>query len=564
MINKILNITTGFSRSSILFIIFLVFLGSIFELLSLSIVIPLISIFSENTENLAFIKYVKIIFPTISTKKELIVLLMISIFLIFFLRFVFLIYLTLKINKFIFLSKKLITEKILNIYLTKNYSWHTENNKSQFINLITTEVSNFCSNALFGFLFITSEIFFFVSIVFFLVFWEPKIFFILIIISIIFFPGLFYFIKKFSYVLGIKRQKIENDILVTLNENLNGIKEMILYRWGEPVKKKYELLASKLVNVSAYHNSFQDIGRYLIEISGIVLVVILIYFLQDTSNTNNLLLTLGVFAAALFKIMPILNRISTYGQKLKFGIPSADKIEKFYRNLEENKKLVNINFKKSINFENIYFKFNHKNDYLFENLNLEINKNDVIGISGESGVGKTTLTNLLMGLLVPNKGKIMVDSKDIITNQMSIQNQIAFVPQNFFHLDASLLQNITFFDNDLKINNLKFAIKNSLLMKSILSRSLSLKTNIGNNALKISGGQLQRINIARALYRNPKILILDEPTSSLDIHNQNLFFDILNKLKKKMTIILITHNYSLLEKCDKIYHISQKKLNREK
>lgn len=291
-----------------------------------------------------------------------------------------------------------------------------------------------------------------------------------------------------------------------------------------------------------------------------MLVIIVIYFIQENSNTQNLLLTLGVFAAALFKIMPILNRISLYGQRLKFGMASANKILEFYNNTECKKKFIEINFDKNIIFKNIYFKFNGKNDFLLNNLNFEININEIVGISGESGSGKTTLTNLIMGLLPPNKGEILVDNKDIIKNQMTIQNQIAFVPQNFFHLDASLLDNITFFDKKINFDKLKFAIKNSLLLEPILSRSLSLRTNIGNNALKISGGQLQRINIARALYRNPKIIILDEPTSALDINNQNLFLDILNKLKKKMTIILITHNHKLLNECDKIYNLTQNRL----
>jgi ATP-binding cassette subfamily C protein len=560
MINEILKITTGFNKSSVFFIIVLIIFGSILELLSLGIIIPTILIFSENNQNLFFIKIVQNFFPFISTQQELVLLLIIAIFLIFFFKFLFLVFLTLKINKFIFTTKELIGRKLLNIYLDKDYTWHTENNKSQFINLITNEVSNFCGNALYGFLFLISEIFFFISIVTFLIFWEIKIFFTLIFVSIIFFPCLFYFMKNVSYSLGVRRQAAENDILVTLNESLNGIKEMILYKWGDPVKRKYKILAEKLVNVSANHNSFQDMARYLIEIIGVLLVIIVIYSIQKNSNTQNLLLTLGVLAAALFRIMPILNRISLYGQRLKFGMASANKILEFYKNTECKKQFIEINFDKNIIFKNIYFKFNGKNDFLLNNLNFEININEIVGISGESGSGKTTLTNLIMGLLPPNKGEILVDNKDIIKNQMTIQNQIAFVPQNFFHFDASLLDNITFFDKKINFDKLKFAIKNSLLLKPILSRSLSLRTNIGNNALKISGGQLQRINIARALYRNPKIIILDEPTSALDINNQNLFLDILNKLKKKMTIILITHNHKLLNECDKIYNLTQNRL----
>ena len=258
------------------------------------------------------------------------------------------------------------------------------------------------------------------------------------------------------------------------------------------------------MNVSAYHNSFQDIGRYLIDICGVILVIILIYFLREKSESENVLITIGVFGAALFKIMPILNRISTYGQRFKFGMPSADKIRDFYNNFEEEVKLKDLDFKKNIIFKNITFKFKNKNSTILEDINLQIEKNEIIGISGKSGSGKTTLTNILMGLLRPETGEILVDSKNIVRDGYSIQKNIAFVPQNFFHLDTSLLNNITFFDKNLNIEKLKFAIKNSLLIEPILNKSLSLKTNMGNNALQISGGQLQRLNIARALYRNPK------------------------------------------------------------
>lgn len=151
MINKILEITTGFKKTSILLIVFLVFLGSIFELLSLGLVIPLISIFSENIDNFFLINYIETYFPKYNNKESLILILIFSILIIFLFRFIFLVYLALKINNFIFTSSRLISEKLLKIYLSKDYSWHTENNKSKFINLITTEVSNFCSNALYDF-----------------------------------------------------------------------------------------------------------------------------------------------------------------------------------------------------------------------------------------------------------------------------------------------------------------------------------------------------------------------------------------------------------------------------
>lgn len=560
MNKKILNLITGFKKSDIFFIIFLVFIGSTFEILSLGIVIPLISVFAESPENSILAIYLTKIFDKSFNSNEVILILSTLILTIFLTRFIFLSFLTTKINLFIFTCQKLISEKLLKIFMSKNFNWHSENNKSYFINLMTTEVFNFCQNGLSGFLFLCSELIFFVSIVIFLVFWEPKIFFLIMFISLIFFPVLIKFTKKVSYSLGVTRQQMESNILISINESLNGIKEMILYKWSKPVKEKFSLLASKLVKVSAKHNSFQDISRYLIELFGVILVVIFIYFLTASNKESNLI-TIGIFGAALFRLMPILNRISTYSQRLKYGMASTNKIDEFYRdNKNKLDEFENIEFLNDLTLNNIYYKFNNKDKFVLENINLKIKSNEVIGISGESGSGKTTLSNIIMGLITPSSGEIIVDGKKIINEKLSIQKNIAFVPQNFFHMDSNILDNITFFDKKVKIKNLKFALKNSLLLDSILNKTLSLKTHLGNNALKISGGQLQRISIARAVYRMPKLLILDEPTSALDQKNQDLFSQIILNLRKKITIIIISHNKNLLQNCDKVYSLESKTL----
>ncbi len=536
-------------------------MGSCFEILSLGVIIPLISFLTENTENNFIIDILSSTFPSIDYEKNFITYAISFIMVVFYLRFFFLSYLTIKINYFIFSCQKMISEKLLHIYFNKDFSWHTENNKSRFINLMTNEVSNFCSNGLYGFLFVIAEMFFFLSIVIFLIFWKTEIFLIIMAISVIFFPTLIYFTRKVSYNLGLSRQKMESNILTTINENLNGIKEMLLYRWGNNVKKNYSNLAQTLVKVSAKHNSMQDIGRNLIEIFGITLIVMFILILSKTDELGNGLVTLAVFGAALFRIMPILNRISTFSQRLKFGLASSIKISEFYNNKENKIEIFeHLDFQEKIKFENISYKFKSKPNFIIKNLNFEINKNEIFGILGESGVGKTTLSNIIMGLIKPSSGKILVDGKNIIDEKLSIQENIAFVPQNFFHTDDTLINNITFFEKKINLSNLKFAIKNSLLINPILNKSLSLKTNLGNNALKISGGQLQRISLARALYRRPKILILDEPTSNLDKKNQDLFKEILFGLKKRMTIILISHNQSILKECDKILYFNSKSL----
>lgn len=560
MLKSLINILSDFKKSTIFFILILIIIGSIFEILSLGVIIPLISFLLENKENNPLIIKFKSFFPFIDFRDNVLFYVMSFILIVFYLRFIFLTFMTLTINKFIFNSQKKISEKLLSIYLNKNYSWHSENNKSRFINLMTNEVINFCSNGLYGFLFVTSEIFFFLSIVIFLLIWKTQVFFIILGVSVIFFPALIIFTRKVTYKLGVTRQSTESSILMTINENLAGIKEMILYNWDKNVKKNYSELAENLVKVSAKHNSMQDISRYLIEIFGVTLVVLFIVTLSFSTQSSDNLVTLTVFGAALFRLMPILNRISTFSQRLKFGLASSIKINEFYENKENYniEKYDDIIFDRKLIFKNISFKFKGKKDFILKNLNLELNRGEILGIYGESGVGKTTLSNILMGLIEPSSGQILVDEIDLIKNKKTLKRNIAFVPQNFFYADTTLLNNITFYERKINFKNLKDAIKNSLLLKSILNKSLSLKTNIGNNALKISGGQLQRIGLARALYRKPKILILDEPTSSLDKINQDKFKEIVLNLKKQTTIVIISHDKDMLSVCDKLINLEKK------
>ena len=167
-----------------------------------------------------------------------------------------------------------------------------------------------------------------------------------------------------------------------------------------------------------------------------------------------------------------------------------------------------------------------------------------------------------MNLIEPIEGDIKIDNKNIFKEKLSYKKSLGFVSQNFFHTDDTIFKNIILSEKDISIKNLKFAVRNSLLLESFLKKKLRLKNKLGNSALKISGGQLQRINLARALYRKPKILILDEPTSALDTETQANFTSIIKHLKSQMTIIIVSHSETLLTHCDKVYDLENGKLNK--
>ena len=555
-----------FNKSSIFTLIILMSLGSILEIFSIGLIIPLISSLTvNNIEDILFFKQINLVFD-INSKKDFFNLIVISLIVFFTSKFIFLTFLTLKLNKFIAEANRIIPIRLLNIYLKKNFEWLTNENRSNFIHTVFSEVNNFCGNALYGFLFLTAEILNIIGIILVLAFFNLKFFVSIFVMLGIFFPALYFFTKKISQELGKKRLETDRNLMTILNENLKGIKEFLIYERSKVLYESFNKLKIKLKKIQFLHDSLQEGTRHIIEFVGIIILIVIIILSSSDiiSDNTETVVILGVYAVAFVRILPALNRMSTYAQRFRYGLTSGSKIisiydEEFIDVLDEVK---NINFNENIELQNVNFKFQNKKNLLLEDININIKKNSIVGIIGESGSGKTTLSNLIMGLMKPTEGKILVDGNDIHERNLSIQNKIGFVSQNFFALDDNVLNNIVLGDKKINFSNLKFALKNSLIDKAIKKKQIRLKSNIGELGLKISGGQLQRISIARALYRMPSVLILDEPTSALDNENQILLTNILQSLKNKMTIVLISHQENLVSKCDKVYKIENGKIKK--
>jgi ABC-type bacteriocin/lantibiotic exporter with double-glycine peptidase domain len=255
---------------------------------------------------------------------------------------------------------------------------------------------------------------------------------------------------------------------------------------------------------------------------------------------------------------------------LKFGIPALQSIineniksTDHYTLTNNNQCLIN-NFKDNIILNNISFAYQENNEKLiFKNLNLKIEKKKIIGIFGHSGSGKSTFVDILSGLLVPTSGSILIDGKNIGKNDKLLRSIFAYVPQTVYILDDTIKNNIVFGQNynEIDIKRLNNAIQLSQLEYFVEKLANGIDTIVGERGAAISGGQIQRIGIARALYHKAEVLIFDESTNALDSNTENKIMEEIKQLKKIKTIIIVSHNIKILEICDEIYELKDKTLN---
>ena len=293
----------------------------------------------------------------------------------------------------------------------------------------------------------------------------------------------------------------------------------------------------------------QDSIKIYIEFASILILVVLIYILIiNDNNLKNLIPTLTLYAAALYRLMPAASRIVNHLQSIENSKASIKIIEKGLKdkNISKEKTFQKIKFLKKIFFDKVSFKYKKGKNKIIQNLSFTINKNDFIIISGLSGLGKTTFIDLLSGLLKPTKGRIKIDNS-ILSEYTNWKKNVGYVPQSVYVLDSSIKDNILFGDKSFNREKLLQAVRYASLDKFVKNTNSGINYKVGENGSRLSGGQIQRLGIARSLYRMPEILICDEITSSVDKFTEKKIVDTLLALRRKLTIIFITHRPGIIK-----------------
>jgi HlyD family secretion protein len=359
-----------------------------------------------------------------------------------------------------------------------------------------------------------------------------------------------------------------------INEGFGGFKDVLVLGLQKYFSIRYLSATNKYFRAWSNNQLLSLLPRYAMEMAafGSMLSAVLFLLIQYESNFQFILPILSVFAFASVKMLPAFQGVYVGISTIRGNIAAFENVKRelentqytsldFFENIKENQ--VNIDLLNSIEFKNISFDFNEENRNILHNLSLKIKAKKSTGIVGQSGSGKSTAINILIGLLQASSGKVLVDGIEINeSNLRSWQNKIGFVSQNIFLIDSSIKNNIAYGveEEDISIDKLNQAIELAQLSSLIETLPNGIETRAGERGVKLSGGQLQRIGIARALYHDPEVIIFDEATSNLDGISEKAIMKTIANLGKVKTIIMIAHRLSTVQKCDEIFLIDDGKL----
>ena len=556
---KIFEISTTRAKYLYFFYLIIAILNSLFEIAVIFSILPFLEYFISGNSDLlnkisSYLSYFSFLEDVENIK-----FLSIFVILIFFFKLLFNI-LHIALYEFIISTEQsFIFKKLLKNYLSKDYVYFKNMPSSILVKNLSKEIPTYCNGILSNILITVSEIIF-ASLLFILLFvynFQVTIFALTVFISL---SLIYLFItKKYIKRFGQKRLDSDSNVYNSVLNIFENIKKIKIFNKGNFFSDNSVTSYNQSVSSIKKFNIISKLPRIIFEFFLLLVLVSTLIFYLDKKDV---IYIIALFAAASIRIIPSISRLSSAIQNFKFSTPSLNIVYSGVieqKNSTKNYRLdKKIDFKDIIEIKSIYFHY-IKEKKIFENFNYNIKKNKFIGILGKTGSGKSTLIELLTGLIFPQKGSIKIDN--IILNEENVlewQKKIGYMPQTITILNDTIKSNIAFGEKVEKINEkLVFDCLEKVQLKNFcLDKPQGLNTIINEKGLNISGGEKQRIALARTLYFNPDIIVLDESTSSLDSFTEEKILQDIKKLKNK-TIIFVTHKEKNLIYCDEIINLNK-------
>jgi ABC-type multidrug transport system fused ATPase/permease subunit len=462
-----------------------------------------------------------------------------------------------------------LSQRIYSNYLNQDYIFFLKNNSSSLISNVIHQIDNFSYRVIDNFILLFTELVVVISIITYLLFIYFKGSLILIFTILFFFIFLFTKFKSEFKKLGSKKIIYDSYKINDLQKSFHIIQNIKLDNLENFFIKKFEKNTQLSSKSYFFLQVLTEIPRPLIELIFLTMIFLIMYIFYHYLSLSKaeILSMMALFGVSIFRLLPSCNKIMNCSNVVKYYSSTVDVIFNEINNLK-NRNISNNNctFNDIITLDNVTFCYPETNKIIFNNVNLTIKKNEIVGIQGDSGSGKSTLLNVISYLLKPDSGKIYID-KILIENVFTAyQKKIGYVSQKTYLTEESLLENIALGveKTDIDYNLFEEVIKKSNLDKFIRELSLGKNTLLGEKGSWLSGGQQQRIGIARALYKKPEILILDEATNALDEKSELEIFNTIQKLKNTMTVIIVSHKKILFDFCDKVFELKNGLLSKIK
>lgn len=561
----IFSLFTSRQKKGFLLLVCFLLLGSFLEIASLYLIFPLSEFITNNNSKSTEVINEIFGFFGFAISIQNLVLLLILTFSFKSLYFIFITYFQHRFINSIYFST---SKKLYKNQISNGYEYFRKKNHSDFMTYFQVEIVNYI-NFMVAFVNLTVEFFISFSVLIFLVvFLSKEIIFIgsfLIISSFLF----YYFSKKYQKKWGKKRSILDNRISKIILETFTGIKELIIYQKQDVFLKIFNSVLNQKAIISTKNGTLSNISRYYLEFLLIISIgFYLTYALNFHSISSSYFITnIGIFFGASFRLLPSFNKIINYQQQIKFYGESyriiKDKIDSKNKLTEKTNlnRFIKPNKHKKISVKIDLLKFK-ENQIIIKNLYLDVKRGETVGIFGESGSGKSSIINVITGLILNFKGSVELDGININDDINNFRKKIGFVTQETFMFNETLDFNITF-ENEVKYPKKLKRIISDLRLDS-LKKSKNNNEFLGSNGGKLSGGEKQRIAVARAMYKNSEILIFDEPTSALDIDTEIQIISIIQRLKQNKFILIVSHKRDIFKICDTIYELKNNSLTKLK
>lgn len=546
-------------------ILMVIIIGSFAELLGVAVVLPIVNLaIDTDFANNAICRIVMDI-TGYTTREQVMLAIIFAAILIYILKNTYLSWMQSRLYQFSATVKKQMAVRLMKSYLEQPYTFFLKRNTSDLIRSVNQDTAQFyevISNCLL----IASNGFTAMILLLTLVVTNPVMTILLIALLALCAGIILFVVQKRTRRYGRKNQELAGFLIKYLQQTFEGVKEIKIINNESYFIKKYSETYQKQTECVRKFTLANQIPKYMIE--AVCIIGIMMYLganIMYNPDYMSLIPQVAVFAAAAYKILPAVNAVYAYMNTIIYNRASIDLVYRDIRATKEQEqkeeqsgqKESAMQFKDKIELCQVSFRYNENGRNILEKANLEIPRGKSVALIGASGGGKTTTADIALGLLSPTEGEVRADGKNIQSNMREWKKKIGYIPQNIYLTDDSIKNNIAFGipEEDIDTSRVWEVLEEAQLSEFVKGLEQGVDTKVGERGTRISGGQKQRIGIARALYRNPEILVFDEATSALDNETEKDVMEAIERLHGNKTIIMIAHRLSTIENCDIVYKV---------